>query len=181
MKNILRTSVKRTKAMIKKSPADFAIMVVMLLAVLGTVLPTYASATFGQTSAKERAIALQVEAMQNENAETGVLTPADLVASPDRTFTVSMTAYNSLPEQTDGNPFETAMGTTTRHGIVAANFVPLGTYIKIPELYGDEVFIVEDRMNSRYTSRVDIWMEHYSDARQFGVKHDITVEVYYEK
>lgn len=181
MMNTLRASVTRLAAIIKKSPTDIAVMAVLSLAVLGTILPANASATLGQTSAQDRALALEIEAMQNENAETGMLTAADLVASPDRTFTVSMTAYNSLPEQTDSNPFETAMGTTTRRGIVAANFVPLGTYIKIPELYGDEVFIVEDRMNARYTNRVDIWMEHYSDARQFGVKHNVTIEVYYEK
>lgn len=94
---------------------------------------------------------------------------------------VAMTAYNSLPNQTDDTPFITAMGSTTRRGIVAANFVPLGTYIKIPELFGDEVFIVEDRMNARYTQRVDIWMEHYQEARQFGVKKSVAIEIYYEK
>lgn len=179
--NTLRASVTRLAEIMKKSPTDIAVVAVLSLAILGTVLPGQASATLGQTSAKDRALALEVEAMQNVNAQTGTLTPADLVETPDRTLTVSMTAYNSLPEQTDSNPFETAMGTTTRHGIVAANFVPLGTYIKIPELYGDEVFIVEDRMNARYDRRVDIWMEHYADARKFGVKHNVTVEVYYEK
>lgn len=179
--NTLRASVTRLVTIIKKSPTDIAVIAILSLAVLGTVLPANAAATLGQTSAEQRALALEIEAMQNVNAEPGTLTKADLVETPDRVLTVSMTAYNSLPEQTDSNPFETAMGTTTRHGIVAANFVPLGTYIKIPELYGDEIFIVEDRMNARYTNRVDIWMEHYADARQFGVKHNVTIEVYYEK
>ncbi len=165
----------------KKSSTDMVVVAVMSLAVLGTVFPSDASATLGSTSAHDQALALEIAAMQNENATTGKLTLADLVETPDRVMTVSMTAYNSLPEQTDSNPFETAMGTTTRHGIVAANFVPLGTYIKIPELYGDEIFIVEDRMNARYTNRVDIWMEKYSDARQFGVKNGVKIEIYYEK
>ncbi len=181
MKNTSRASVKRLTAIIKKSPTDIAIVAVLFLAVLGAVFPVYASATPGQSSAQDRALALEIEAMQNVNADEGTFTPAALIETPDRTVSVSMTAYNSLPEQTDGNPFETAMGTTTRRGIVAANFVPLGTYIKIPELYGDEIFVVEDRMNARYTNRVDIWMENYSDAMKFGVKHDVTVEVYYEK
>lgn len=181
MMNTLRTSVKRLGTIMKKSSADMAVLAVMSLAVLGTVLPLDASATLGSTSAQDRALALEIAAMQNENADTGILTPADLVETPDRVMTVSMTAYNSLPEQTDSNPFETAMGTTTRHGIVAMNGIPLGTYIKIPELYGDEIFIVEDRMNARYTNRVDVWMENYSDARQFGVKSAVTIEVYYEK
>ncbi|MEK9157195.1 MAG: hypothetical protein AAB448_03665 [Patescibacteria group bacterium] len=181
MMNTLRASVTRLVAITKKSPADIAVIAVVSLAVLGTVLPANASATLGQTSAQDRALALEIEAMQNVNTETGMLTHADLVETPDLVVKVSMTAYNSLPEQTDSTPFETAMGSTTRHGVVATNFVPLGTYIKIPELYGDEIFIVEDRMNARYTNRVDIWMEHYSDALQFGVKSNVTIEVYYEK
>lgn len=179
--NTLRTSAKRLGAIMKKSSTDTAVLAVMGMITLGAVLPANASATLGSASAQDRALALEIAAMQNENANMGTLIPADLVETPDRIVTVSMTAYNSLPEQTDSNPFETAMGTTTRHGIVAANFVPLGTYIKIPELYGDEIFMVEDRMNARYTNCVDIWMEEYTDARQFGVKHNVTIEIYYEK
>ena len=33
---------------------------------------------------------------------------------------------------------------------IAANFLPLGTQVKIPELFGDKVLVVHDRMNSRY-------------------------------
>ncbi|MEK7459207.1 MAG: hypothetical protein AAB663_02255, partial [Patescibacteria group bacterium] len=48
---------------------------------------------------------------------------------------------------------------------------------KIPEIYGDQVFIVEDRMNARYHKKVDIWMENHSDAIVFGSKN-IKIEVY---
>lgn len=183
MINTLRFSLVRLAKIVKKSPADTVLIAVLSLAVLGMVVPAHAATAYFKenASAKERAVALEGGAMHNKTAEKGVLQLADLVENPDRVLTVSMTAYNSLPEQTDDNPFETAMGTTTRHGIVAANFVPLGTYIKIPDLYGDEIFIVEDRMNARYTNRVDIWMEEYTDARQFGVKRNVTIEVYYEK
>ena len=184
MMNYLRTTATQFAKVVKKSPADMALLGVMVVAVFGTAFPVSAvTATSGTAmpTAMERAVALEVEAMHNETAENGVLAKADLIEKPDRVVTVSMTAYNSLPEQTDSNPFETAMGTTTRHGIVAANFVPLGTYIKIPELYGDEIFVVEDRMNARYTNRVDIWMEEYSDARKFGVKNNVKIEVYYER
>ncbi|MBI1908428.1 3D domain-containing protein [Candidatus Uhrbacteria bacterium] len=90
---------------------------------------------------------------------------------------MTSTAYNSLPWQTDDTPFITASGTHVRHGVVAANFLPIGTRIKIPELYGDQVFIVEDRMNARYYKRLDVWMEHYDDAIAYGVR-TITIEVY---
>lgn len=97
---------------------------------------------------------------------------------PVRTVTVSMTAYSSTVDQTDDSPFITANGTRVRDGIVAANFVPFGTKVKIPELYGDKVFEVTDRMNKRYQTRVDIWMETRQEAIQFGVKRNVTIEIY---
>ncbi|MDP3836643.1 MAG: hypothetical protein Q8Q67_00880 [bacterium] len=97
-----------------------------------------------------------------------------------RTSTHSMTAYNSLEAQTDSTPCITANNfNVCEHGIedtVAANFLKFGTKIRIPELFGDRVFVVRDRMNRRYTDRVDIWMLEYADARQFGVKR-ATIEV----
>ncbi|PKM89274.1 hypothetical protein CVU83_00430 [Candidatus Falkowbacteria bacterium HGW-Falkowbacteria-2] len=97
-----------------------------------------------------------------------------------RTSTHSMTAYNSLAAQTDSTPCITANNfNVCEHGIedtVAANFLKFGTKIRIPELFGDRVFVVRDRMNKRYTDRVDIWMLEYSDARKFGVKR-ATIEV----
>ena len=87
----------------------------------------------------------------------------------------TMTAYNSDPRQTDDTPCITANGfDVCAHGIedtVAANFLPFNTKIKIPELFGDRVFVVRDRMNARFTNRVDVWMLDYNDARRFGVKY----------
>lgn len=86
----------------------------------------------------------------------------------------TLTAYNSEPGQTDDTPCITANGfNVCEHGIedtVAANFLPFGTKIRIPELFGDRVFIVRDRMNKRYQSRIDVWMLEKSDAKQFGVR-----------
>lgn len=90
---------------------------------------------------------------------------------------VSMTAYNSEPGQTDDTPFITANNTRVRDGIVAANFLPFNTKVRIPELFGDRVFVVTDRMNKRYTNRMDIWMEKKSDALKFGVKHAVKIEI----
>lgn len=90
---------------------------------------------------------------------------------PRKITMVVATAYNSLPWQTDNTPEITASGTRTRHGVIAANFLPIGTRVRFPEMYGDAVFTVEDRMNAKYyRGRVDIWMEDYHDARVFGAK-----------
>ncbi|MDP3947188.1 MAG: hypothetical protein Q8Q41_00660 [bacterium] len=81
---------------------------------------------------------------------------------------VTITAYSSTPEETDDTPFITASGTHVREGVVAANFLPIGTAIKIPELYGDRLFVVEDRMHERNSDKVDIWMPTKAEAKQFG-------------
>ncbi len=82
-----------------------------------------------------------------------------------------LTAYTSRPEETDDTPFITASGTRTRKGIVANNFLPFGTRIKIPEIYGDKIFVVEDRMHWRKSNNhVDIWFSCLAKARKFGIK-----------
>ena len=80
------------------------------------------------------------------------------------------TAYTSHPMETDDTPLVTASGSIVRDGIVASNFLPMGSKLKIPALYGDKVFVVEDRMNTRYnnTNTIDIWFESRADALQFG-------------
>lgn len=91
-----------------------------------------------------------------------------------RTSTHVITAYNSEPGQTDNSPCVTANGYNVcesgTEDTIAANFLKFGTKVQIPELFGDRVFVVRDRMNQRHASRVDIWMQDYQDAIQFGVK-----------
>lgn len=82
-----------------------------------------------------------------------------------------LTAYSSTPDQTDDSPFITASGSTVKPGIVANNLLPFGTRIKIPKLYGNKVFIVEDRMHRRKSkNQFDLWMGDRYAAVNFGVK-----------
>ncbi|MDO8655205.1 MAG: hypothetical protein Q7R48_02135, partial [bacterium] len=81
---------------------------------------------------------------------------------------VTTTAYSSTPDQTDDTPFTTASGTQVREGVVAANFLPIGTIIRMPDLYGDRVFTVEDRMHPRKGYQVDIWFPSKTEALRFG-------------
>jgi 3D (Asp-Asp-Asp) domain-containing protein len=90
-------------------------------------------------------------------------------------ITAVITAYNSDIGQTDNSPCITANGfDLCKHGqedSVAINGMKMGTRVRIPELFGDRVFVVRDRMNARYSSdRVDVWMISRSDAKKFGVK-----------
>jgi len=85
---------------------------------------------------------------------------------------VLLTAYSSTAAQTDSTPFITANGTYVYDGIVANNGLPFGTEIRIPELFGDKIFSVEDRMHWRKSHhQFDIWFPTYEQAKNFGVKY----------
>jgi len=87
------------------------------------------------------------------------------------TLTSVATAYSSTPDQTDSTPFITANGMYVYDGLIAANFLALGTKVKIPEHFGDKIFTVNDRMNARYGhGRIDIWMKSREEAKVWGVK-----------
>jgi 3D (Asp-Asp-Asp) domain-containing protein len=84
-------------------------------------------------------------------------------------FEVWLTAYSSVPEETDETPLITATNKTVRDGFIAANFLPFGTKVKIPKFFGDKVFVVEDRMSRRKTDFMDIWMPSKEKATEFGI------------
>lgn len=81
-----------------------------------------------------------------------------------------VTAYSSSPEETDDTPFITASGSKVRFGVVAANFLPLGAKIRLPKIFGDQIFVVEDRLHEKNSDRIDIWLPSRSEALEFGVK-----------
>lgn len=102
-----------------------------------------------------------------------------------KTYTVRATAYSSTPDQTDNTPCHTATNYNVCTGdknVIAANFyvngyrVPFGTLVRIPEVYGDKIFVVEDRMNARYTNNIDIWFPERNLALEFGVQK-VTIEI----
>ena len=107
--------------------------------------------------------------------EKNTLIPSSNPANPEpkvvQRFLVIVTAYSSTPWETEGNPFVTASGTWVEDGIIANNLLPFGTKIKLPEIYGDKVFTVQDRMHWRKGYyHIDIWFPSYWQAKNFGAK-----------
>lgn len=90
--------------------------------------------------------------------------------SSSKSQLVTVTGYSSTEDQTDDTPFITASGKTVRSGVVAANWLPLGAKVRIPAVYGDRVFVVEDRMHPRNAEKMDIWFSTREEALKFGVK-----------
>ncbi len=108
-------------------------------------------------------------------SQNSFLVPLSNPANPDlevvSKFKTVITAYSSTPEQTDETPFITASNKTVQDGIVANNYFPFGTKIRIPELYGDKVFVVEDRMHWRKSNyQFDVWHSNYEEAVDFGAE-----------
>jgi len=95
-----------------------------------------------------------------------------------------VTAYNvGVREQTSETPCIGASGKNLCElvernvKVCAANFVPLGTTLRI-EGYG--VCVVLDRMHRRFSHRVDIAMREneIDEARQFGLRKRVVEAVY---
>ncbi len=114
-----------------------------------------------------------------ESSEGKLVHLAKGVKLPNKVVKTVLTAYSSTPDQTDDDPFIAASGKRVYDGMIAANWLPMGTKIKIPSLYGEKIFTVDDRMNARYGyGRMDIWMDApRAQVRKFGVKRAV-VEVY---
>lgn len=102
---------------------------------------------------------------------TASSSPASYPLEPGTVLGVVSTAYSSDASQTDASPFTTASGSLTRQGVMAANFLPINTKVRI----GHNIYTVEDRMNSRYndTYRIDIWMPSAEQARRYGLRPQI--------
>lgn len=60
----------------------------------------------------------------------------------------------------------TASGSYTHEGIVASDDLPIGTVVYINGIR----YEVQDRFGGGYTNRLDIYMENYDDAVNFGVQ-----------
>lgn len=126
-------------------------------------LPVTAPESVMETIAEQRAPAIVTE------SRPLLPTPANLPV--ERTAWVMATAYTSSVDETDGDPWTTASGARAGDGVIAANGLPFGTKVRLPDQYGEKVFIVLDRMSPRYGNRyVDIWMPTKQQAMQWGVK-----------
>ena len=96
---------------------------------------------------------------------------------PKKTMNVTVTAYSSTDGQTDGTPYLTALGTSVRDGIVAANFLPIGTVVRFPDKFGERIFVVEDRMHEKFGLQVDIWTSNQEEAKKFGIQY-LNMEIF---
>lgn len=113
-------------------------------------------------------VAAKVAKKAPKKAAAVITATAASQAVSGRVLTVTATAYSSTVDQTDSNPFITASGSHVHWGTVALNGYPFGTKVRFPDMFGDQVFTVEDRTAKKYTGRADIWFPSREAALQFG-------------
>jgi len=141
-----------------KKTLFYLLILIILFQPINSVLSTHGEVIKQESSPKDSILAI----VNNDS----LLNQTNLGSY----LTVDVTGYSSSPEETDDNPFITASGKYVRQGIVAANFLPIGTKIRFPERFGNQIFVVEDRMNKRFYDKVDIWFETKEEAKNFGVQ-----------
>jgi len=85
----------------------------------------------------------------------------------DITNRVHATVYNAVPEQTNSDPghtafmFELDLSNPYKHRIIAVSRdllikYPKGTKVYVSGTSYDGVYVVMDKMNKRYTNRIDL-------------------------
>ena len=108
-----------------------------------------------------------------ENTENSTITKP--LVEIEKSFYTTVTAYSSTVDQTDSTPCITANGynlcKNNKENVAAANFLPFGAEIRIPEYFGERVFTVQDRMHARFPNRVDVWMKDRNSALVFGMRN----------
>ncbi len=124
-----------------------------------------------------------------------ILSGAQAASAPDAkaavtlpSYTVSMTSYNAVPGQTDGDPMTTASGLRSNSDIIAARSqdlkeeLPFGTVIAVEAPDTDSpncrmnavdhligYRVIGDTMNSRMHNRVDILLDQHDTVKVGGV------------
>ncbi len=156
-------SKKEKKTSIYNFSPTFILFGFLLLAVIGGLF-------FSFNEEKEMAIDESGLILSQDSFLVPLSNPENPPPKVVSKFKTVITAYSSTPEQTNEDPFTTASNKRVADGFIANNYFPFGTKIRIPELYGDKIFVVEDRMNRRKSDfQFDIWFDNCDDAINFGV------------
>jgi 3D (Asp-Asp-Asp) domain-containing protein len=106
-----------------------------------------------------------------------LLVPVACTAEAERSLVVTASAYNSLPDQTVGNPRLAAWGDVLEPGVraiaVSRDLIELGLVrgarVRIEGLPGE--YAVLDKMARRWRRKIDIYMgDDVEAARAWGVR-----------
>ncbi len=155
---------------IEKEDPYLRVKKILSVLIAGSILISILGLSIIIKQAKAEKLPFNLElATTQENSLLPISNPAEPIKV--QVIKMVVTAYSSTPEETDDTPFITASGKTVEDGIVANNLLPFGTEVMIPEVYGDKIFVVQDRMHQRKGYyHLDIWFADTEQAKDFGAK-----------
>lgn len=174
---------RQDAVLLKKLPGllafcEFALILVLIISSASSANANPNSNIETEASAPQESQEIETETTASVPVSVEKIHIAAISLKPKRTMHATVTAYSSTIDQTDDTPFHTANGKEVEDGIVAANFLPFGTRLRIPELFGDKIFTVQDRMHERFSDRhIDIWMVSREKAETFGI-HYAKIEIF---
>ncbi|OAN16971.1 hypothetical protein A3K86_08530 [Photobacterium jeanii] len=107
--------------------------------------------------------------------------PHALASKQTKTLTVTATAYNSVRAQTNANPSIAAWGDRLKPGMkviaVSRDLLNMGikhgTKVKISGLPGE--YVVLDKMNKRWSRKIDIYMGKDIQAAKNWGRRKVTI------
>jgi 3D (Asp-Asp-Asp) domain-containing protein len=187
------------------SPIVIALMGVFVLSTsVAAPIPTNADSITQSTTSEARIATLQKPETAGAVAPKKVAVRENV--EPTASYKVALTAYNAVPEQTDGNPFVTASGAASNPSVVMARSVdlagklPFGTIVKIERTAKDTPScnysavdhligyrVIADSMNTRISNTVDVLLDQtdtvtvgakeMNPSRALGYCSEVTVSV----
>ena len=157
------------------------------------VLAILASLLFGLVTPQvvraqeETSIFAVIKGLFVTSTDNDVNFPVSEDRAPRKVIWVVVTAYSSTVDQCDSTPCITANGfdlckayaESELADTIAANFLKFGTQVRLPDIAPNQIYVVRDRMNSKYNgqNRIDIWMPTREMAQKFGVKR-VKMEIF---
>ncbi|GAA4270288.1 3D domain-containing protein [Hyunsoonleella aestuarii] len=99
-----------------------------------------------------------------------------------KTIEVTATAYNSLVYQTDSDPYLTAFGDSLTPGLkciaVSRDLLRLGLKHNTPVVIEglDHLYLVKDKMHSRWQNKIDIYMGNNVKAAKLWGRKKVTLK-----
>jgi len=144
------------------------LVLIGFLVILPTILPQKDRVSAESLISPEGAPP-EVSILQENTFSSSAPIPSYENAGVEKRIKVIVTAYSSSKSETDNDPFITASGERVRNGIVANNLLPFGSKIRLPEIFGDKVFEVQDRMHyKKGYYHIDVWFPSRKSALAFG-------------
>ncbi len=124
-----------------------------------------------QLEAQQNIIDMQNQAIAQLEGVISHALGQEYRGQPFNTLAVTATAYTAREEECNSQPWITASGTPSRVGVIAVSRDMEKLGIRLGDLViikGMGLFRVEDRMNKRWSKRVDILHANLKAARKFA-------------